>query len=126
MARLLTATDVIAIHARILREAGQTPHVRDHAALEGAVARPAMAAHYGDADLFLQVALLIDGIARAHPFVDDNKRAALAAGAVTLALAGYAIVAPPLAFAQTIEALVTGAVSLADIAAWLRTYAHPL
>lgn len=54
-------------------------HEPVHLTLEGALARPATHAHYQDADLALQAAVLAHGIAKTQPFIDGNKRAALVA-----------------------------------------------
>jgi death-on-curing protein len=49
------------------------------AALEGALSRPMYHAHNAGADLALQAAVLCHGIAEIQPFIDGNKRTALAA-----------------------------------------------
>ena len=63
--------------------------VRDESGLQSAIQRPQMAAYYQGADMALQSALLIEGIALAHPFVDANKRTAAMAGLVFLDLNGF-------------------------------------
>jgi prophage maintenance system killer protein len=57
--------------------------------LEGAVGRPATHAHDEQADLALQASVLAHGIAQAQPFVDGNKRTALAAMLTFLEINGY-------------------------------------
>jgi len=91
--RYVSALDVIAMHQEIMAKYGQAALLRDHGEglLESAMMRPQMAAHYEEADLSKQVALLILGIAQAHPFVDGNKRGAFAAGIVFLQLNGYLV-----------------------------------
>ena len=49
-------------------------HLRDEAALEGALARPGFRLHYEKASLAEQAAVLCHGIVQSHPFVDGNKR----------------------------------------------------
>ena len=85
----LSADDVWAMNNDILSREGSTALLRDRGALEGAVMRPQTAAYYEQADLVTQAALLIAGIAMAHPFLDGNKRTATAAGAVFLGLNGF-------------------------------------
>jgi death-on-curing protein len=46
--------------------------------LEGALARPLQHAHYAGADLALQAAVLAQGLAETQPFIEGNKRVALA------------------------------------------------
>ena len=65
-----------------------------------------MAAYYEAADLVIQAALLISGIALAHAFLDGNKRTALLAGTTFLDLNGLAIERPPEELGRQIEALV--------------------
>jgi len=57
--------------------------------LEGAVARPRNYAHYESADFALQAAVLAIGIAETQPFVEGNKRAALAAMLTFIAVNGF-------------------------------------
>ena len=51
-------------------------HLRSQEAVEGALGRPASYAHYEQADLALQAAVLAHGIAETQSFVDWNKRTA--------------------------------------------------
>ncbi|MEO6458393.1 MAG: type II toxin-antitoxin system death-on-curing family toxin [Chloroflexia bacterium] len=96
--------DVIAMHQEIMVQYGQSALLRDNgeALLDSAMMRPQMAAHYEEADLSKQAALLILGIAQAHPFVDGNKRAAFAAGIVFLQLNGYLVKSRPREFGERI------------------------
>jgi death-on-curing protein len=103
----LSVMDALAINERIMHEAGGVSLLRESGALEGALMRPQVAAHYQDADLATQAALLIAGIALAHAFVDGNKRTALVAGAVFLQLNGFVIVSEPEEFGRQIETLVS-------------------
>jgi death-on-curing protein len=124
----VTVLDVIALNAKLLHAWHQEASVLNEAALEGALMRPQMAAHYEEADLLLQAALLIDGIARAHAFVDGNKRTAMAAGTIFLDINGCSIVSENqgLDLGQQIEALVTHAITFEVFVAWLRERLRPL
>lgn len=127
MIRYLTVADIIAINGEMLRAMqGGALGARDEGLLESAALRPRMAAHYEGADLAGQAATLIAGIALAHAFVDGNKRTALLAGAVFLALNGQELTAQPLELAQRIEAPVTHSGMLADaiegFADWIRQH----
>lgn len=105
--RYLTVLDVIALNNEILRRSGEAPlPTRDEGGLESALMRPQMASHYDNADLITQAAVLMAGVAHAHAFVDGNKRTALAAGTVFLALNGLQVVSEPGAFGRQIEVLV--------------------
>ena len=74
----LTAELVKAIHDRQLRLFGGPAGIRDEGALEfGAGAGRSIDGHYEQAGLPALAAAYAFGIARNHPFVDGNKRAAL-------------------------------------------------
>jgi death on curing protein len=77
--RWLTVADVVAMHAEQLALFGGPAGIRDQAMLESAVARPLNQWHYEQARLPALAAAYAFGIARNHPFVDGNKRAAFAA-----------------------------------------------
>lgn len=77
----LTLEDALELYAAIIdATTEQAPALlRSRPRLEGALARPATYAHYQDADLALQAAVLAHGIAESQAFVDGNKRLALVA-----------------------------------------------
>jgi death on curing protein len=92
MPRYLAAADIMAMNDAIVsRVSSRTSVVRDAGALESAVMRPQMAAHYEAADLVAQAATLMAGITLARAFLDGNKRTAVAAGAAFLYLNGFMI-----------------------------------
>lgn len=127
MVRYLTVADIIAINGEMLRAMqGGALGVRDEGLLESAALRPQMAAHYEGADLAGQAASLIVGIALAHAFVDGNKRTALLAGVVFLALNGLELTAKPLELARQVEALVVHSDMLAEalesLTEWIRAH----
>ena len=100
----LDLTDALELYAAIIDRttAQAAAHLRDQAALEGALSRPLAYAQYEDANVFLQAAVLAHGIAETQPFVDGNKRLALVAMLTFLELADYRVDA-----------------SDADLAAWI-------
>jgi death-on-curing protein len=65
--------------------------LRNPDGLEGALARPRNYAHYQSADFALQAAVLAIGIAETQPFVEGNKRAALAAMLTFIAVNGFVL-----------------------------------
>lgn len=73
----LTSDLVQTIHARQLKLFGGPVGLRDEGALESAIGRPLNRATYGVADLAELAAAYAFGIAKNHPFIDGNKRAAL-------------------------------------------------
>jgi death on curing protein len=82
----LDAEGVLAIHAEVLAAHGGAPGLRDQGLLESAVAAPQ--ASFGG-ELLIQdpvevAAAYLFYLCRNHPFVDGNKRTALAAALVFL------------------------------------------
>lgn len=104
----LTALDVEALHVFIMEKTGDAPSpLRDRPLLESAVMRPQMAAHYANADLVEQCALLAVGISQAQAFVDGNKRTAFIAADVFLRANGYLFTGDPVEMARQLEAVAT-------------------
>lgn len=82
----LTASAVKAIHAEVLAAHGGSPGIRDEALLESAVAAP-QATMMGQplmSDPVEIAAAYLFYLCRNHPFIDGNKRTALAACLVFL------------------------------------------
>jgi death-on-curing protein len=69
---------VIDVHAEQLALFGGAEGIRDRGLLESALSRPINKFHYGENDIAALAAAYAFGIARNHPFVDGNKRAAFA------------------------------------------------
>jgi len=82
----LDAEGVLAIHAEVLAAHGGSPGLRDQGLLESAVAAPQ--ASFGGELLIKDpveiAAAYLFYLCRNHPFVDGNKRTALAASLVFL------------------------------------------
>lgn len=112
-----------------MQRLGDTPEpLRDLGALESAVFRPQHAAHYEDADLIRQAALLAVGISQNQPFVDGNKRTAFAACDLFLRMNGHAFAGDPLELAQRLEMVAERAGRLDEATDsfehWLRGTVH--
>jgi death-on-curing protein len=114
----LTLEDIFELYAAII--GGTTFQARDQLrnrrGLEGALARPASYAHYEDADIATQAAVLAHGIAEGQSFLDGNKRLALVAMLTFLEINGYRLPVSDREFADWIIDLSTGTTSeeLAD------------
>ena len=106
----LTLEDALELYAAI---AGGTAEqavavLRSRSSLEGALARPTTYAHYQDADIALQPAVLAHGIAESQPSLDGNKRLALASMLTFLEANGYRVDATDPEFADWIIRLSAG------------------
>ena len=86
MSRYLSVNDVLVIHQEMLRRFGGTKGVRDTNALNAAVGRP-QSGYY--ADVIEEAAAFFESLSQNHPFVDGNKRTAIASAGVFLRLNGY-------------------------------------
>lgn len=118
--RWLDTNIVIDIHAEQLALFGGPDGVRDIGLLESALARPINKFGYGERDLAVLAAAYGFGIARNHPFVDGNKRAAFAAIIVFLGLNGIDFDVPPEQATAMILSLAAGEVSEESLARWIR------
>ncbi len=121
----LSLADILALHELVMLRTGSDPaSVRDEGLLESAVMRPQMAAHYEQADIYRQAALLAVGISQAQAFLDGNKRTAFAACDIFLRWNGLLFQGDPLALAQQLEAVAQSenrAKAAARFEDWLRT-----
>ncbi len=88
--KVLSTDQVMRLHAHLIRRFCGAPGIRDQGGLEAALARPF--AEFGGVAAFAtqagKAATLLHGIATGHPFVDGNKRVALAATLVWLQMNG--------------------------------------
>ena len=85
MAEYLSVIEVLAIHALLIDEFGGADGIRDFGALEAAVFRP-QTGYYEDP--IAEAAALFESLIQNHPFLDGNKRTALAAADVHLRMNG--------------------------------------
>ena len=111
---------VIIIHDRQISRHGGASGIRDRALLEGGLTRPLNRHGFGEVDLHVLAANYAFGIAKAHAFVDGNKRTAFVTAVTFLALNGVGFQAPPLEVVRNMEDLASGEVSEDGFAAWLR------
>lgn len=118
--RWLDLSIVVDVHSEQLALFGGPEGVRDIALLESALARPMNKFAYGETDLAALAASYAFGIARNHPFVDGNKRAAFAALIVFLGLNGIDFDVPPSAATAMILSLAAGEVREEGLTRWIR------
>lgn len=111
---------VIAFHDEQLREFGGPPGIRDPGMLESALDRPRNKRTYGKTDLAALAAAYAFGIAKNHPFVDGNKRAALLSMVTFLGLNDIDFVADNAEAVVIIQALAAGEVDEDGLARWIR------
>ena len=109
----------IAVHQMLLAEYGGSPGVRDPTLLDSALTHPKQRFVYEpDAPLVELAAAYSYGIAKNHPFIDGNKRVALAIGAVFLQINGVTLDAPEPEAVIVFEQLAAGNLTEAELAGW--------
>lgn len=116
----LSTAEVLAFHALALARFGGSDGVRDFGLLSSALDRPRNLWAYERANLPLLAAAYAEGVAKNHPFIDGNKRAALIALMTFVELNGHVFKATQIEAFQTILALATGDVTELELAAWVR------
>jgi death on curing protein len=120
----LTVVDILAIHADQIERFGGAPGLRDAGILEAALFRP-QTGYY--ADVIEEAAALWESLSQGHPFVDGNKRTALAAMHVFLAINGIALHASASElYAFIIGLYETNDFRFAALVTWLRLNTRPI
>lgn len=113
------------LHGESLREHGGAPGLRDEGLLESALARPPNLAHYGQPDAFDLAASYGVGLAKNHPFVDGNKRAAFLSIGLFMFLNGWRLTATQAEATLTMLSVAAGDIDEAALALWLREHSKP-
>lgn len=108
------------LHEESLAEHGGAPGIRDAGLLDSALARPRNLALYGEPDLAALAASYGVALAKNHPFVDGNKRAAFLAVGLFAALHGYRLQATQAQATLAMLDVAAGALDEAAFAEWLR------
>ena len=118
--RWVDKTALVLLHDESLAEHGGVAGMRDRGLFESALARPENLAAYENPDIASLAAACGVGLAKNHPFVDGNKRAAFLAVGLFLALNGYRLCAGQIDATRTMLAVAAGELSESDFAAWIR------
>jgi len=114
------------LHTDQIQEHGGSLGIRDEGLLESALARPQHKWHYDPTtDLSTLAAAYAFGIAKNHPFIDGNKRAALVTLYTFLALNGFELEAPEPEVVSVIVGTADGSLSEEVLASWIRAHLIP-
>lgn len=116
----LTDALMIDVHAEQLALFGGPVGLRDAGLLNSALARAQNKFAHGETDLAALAASYAFGIAKNHPFVDGNKRAAFAAIIVFLGLNEIDFLAPEVEATAIILELAAGNVGEGGLTRWIR------
>lgn len=109
------------LHLAALAEFGGASGIRDANLLDSALARPVNRFHYeSSADIPALAASYGYGLAKNHPFVDGNKRAAFHSVILFLALNGRELAAENAECILVMLDVASGRLSEEQFAAWIR------
>lgn len=119
--RFVSKEEALAYHAVSIAEYGGADGLRDAGALDSALAMPmqGFSGEYAHKFPFEMAAAYAFHIAKNHPFIDGNKRAALMCCGAFLRINGWNLIAEGTSAADTIVSLVENRIDKAEIAAWL-------
>ena len=125
--RWVSKQALVLLHGESLATHGGREGMRDEGLLESALMRPQNIVAYADADNPPDAAALAAsygvGLAKNHPFVDGNKRAAFLAVGLFLYLNGLRLQATQTDATLTMLAVAAGDITEEAFAAWLREHA---
>jgi death on curing protein len=112
------------LHDESLAEHGGAAGLRDEGLLESALARPLNLAAYRSPEVHELAASYGVGLAKNHPFVDGNKRAAFLAVGMFLSLNGWRLTATPADATLAMLAVAAGQMDETAFAVWLRQHSR--
>ena len=122
--RWITKSALLILHDESLALHGGGAGIRDEGLLDSALARPLNVVGYASLESPPDVATLAAsytiGLAKNHPFVDGNKRAALLATGLVLYLNGYRLIVSQAEATLTMLAVASSDITEDEFAAWLR------
>jgi len=108
------------VHDRQIARHGGASGLRDEGLLQNALQRPVNKWQYENADTFEWAAAYAFGIAKAHAFVDGNKRTAFVTSVTFLRLNGWRFITEPADGIAFMENLASDVVSEEQFKNWLK------
>ena len=118
----ITEAMVQVIHADQIAIHGGAHGVRDEGLLASALSRARNRYGYEGSNIHRLAADYGYGIARNHPFIDGNKRAAFQVMYAFLKVNGWELTAPEPEVVLVMQALAAGKMSEMELAQWLQHY----
>jgi death-on-curing protein len=116
---------LLLLHDESLAEHGGLAGMRDEGLLDSALVRPRNVLAHGDPDFAAPAAAYGFGLAKNHPFVDGNKRAAFLSIGLFLAINGLRLVATQADATLTMLAVAAGEIDEAALGDWIRRNSRP-
>ena len=116
---------LLLLHDESLAEHGGAPGLRNEGLFDSALARSLNLALYESPDIASLAASYGVGLAKNHPFVDGNKRAAFLAVGLFLAINGFRLTATQVEATLTVLDVAAGAIDEVAFAQWIREHIAP-
>ena len=120
----LSVSDVLQIHEDAIAKDGGLAGIRDPGLLDSAVMMPRQqfGGQFLHEDLSAMAAAYLFHIAKNHPFLDGNKRAAAMAAYVFLDANGMDLTASPDEFEHAVLSVASGTMSKLDLTSWMPSH----
>jgi len=125
--RFIEMSEVLDIHHRQINKFGGTSGIRDEGLLDSALAQPqaTFGGQFLHPTLPEQAAAYLYHLAKNHPFVDGNKRTALAVMLTFLRINGYRLDLSPDETYQMVLDVVENKMSNSALGEFLRKHINP-
>ncbi|HEX8949837.1 MAG TPA: type II toxin-antitoxin system death-on-curing family toxin [Dissulfurispiraceae bacterium] len=122
--RQLTPEQVLFIHSRLIDTTGGAHGVRDMGLLLSAVSRPKATFEGRDLypGLFQKAAALFESLVKNHPFVDGNKRTAIAAAGLFLRINGHVLETSQREMEKFTLRMAMGKITIEETVKWFGKY----
>ncbi len=123
----LALDEVLALHEDQIARYGGRPGVRDLDLLISSIGTPSATfdGKFLYEDVFEMAAAYLYHVSRNHPFVDGNKRTALAAALVFLRINGFRLAAEEDPMTDLVVRVATGEATKAEAAVFLKAHSKP-
>jgi len=125
--RYLSGDELVHLHARMIETSGGLPGTKDETLVQSIPTKLRMTQQGREvfADLFLKAGTLMKLLAGNQPFHAANKRTAVAAAAVFLAMNGQTLTASDHEIVDLCRAIERGSLDAPTIAGWLKAKSTP-
>lgn len=126
MIRYLTPEQVLFIHNQLINLTGGEHGVRDVSMLLSALGRPQATFDGRELypELFAKGAALLDSLIHKHPFLDGNKRTAIASIGIFFQYNGYQFDVDDKEMVRFTLSCAQGLVEMGEMVNWLKRFCH--
>jgi death on curing protein len=118
----VSVDDALLYRGEVIRAFGGSEGLRDRGLLESALDRARNVWAYESKDLVVLAAVYAHGIAKDHPFVDGNNRAAFVVTRMFLGMNDVAFDPPEPEAVVMVEGLASGQLTLEEFTSWVRKH----